>query len=161
MVTAMGIRTAVAPLAEVLPLRWEILRPGLPRESAEFAEDVQPGAFHIAAYGDDVDTEGALAVYGCGSFYPEGFPGRGELSAERSVRIRGMASSARVRGQGYGTAVLEAGTHEALSRGARLMWCNGRTGARGFYERHGYTVHGEEFEIEGVGPHFVFYRALD
>lgn len=156
----MGIRTAVTPLAEIMPLRWEVLRPGLPRESAEFAEDGQSGAFHVAAYGEDGES-GAVAVHGCGSFYVEAFPGPTEVPAERCVRIRGMASSARVRGQGFGTAVLAAGTAEATARGARLMWCNGRTEARGFYERHGYTVHGEEFHIEGVGPHFVFFRALD
>ncbi len=39
---------------------------------------------------------------------------------------------------------------------AALAWCNGRSVARGFYERHGFEVRGEEFVIEGVGPHFVF-----
>ncbi|EST36322.1 hypothetical protein N566_16465, partial [Streptomycetaceae bacterium MP113-05] len=56
--------------------------------------------------------------------------------------------------------VLRAGETEATVRGARLMWCNGRTGARGFYERHGYEAVGEEFVIEGVGPHYVFARRL-
>lgn len=40
------------------------------------------------------------------------------------------------------------------------MWCNGRTVARGFYERHGYEAVGDEFVIEGVGPHHVFLRKL-
>lgn len=172
----MTIRTAVVPVSEIFGLRWEVLRPGLPRESAKFPGDALSGAFHIAAYDADADdgavqdagaggpdaagTEaagpGAGTVLGCGSFFPEPCPGM----AGSAYRIRGMASDARVRGQGYGAAVLLAGTQEARARGARLMWCNGRTGARGFYERYGYTVAGDEFVIEGVGPHFVFVREL-
>jgi GNAT superfamily N-acetyltransferase len=150
----MVIRTAVVPLPEIFQLRWEILRPGLPPESAEFPEDADPAAFHIAAY----DTVGT--VLGCGSFYPEPVPGTGAAD-EAAYRIRGMASADRARGQGYGAAVLETGTEEAMALGARVMWCNGRTEARGFYERHGYATPGEEFLIEGVGPHYVFVRRLD
>jgi GNAT superfamily N-acetyltransferase len=158
----MAIRTAVVPVSEIFPLRWEVLRPGLPRESAVFTEDDLDGAFHVAAYdGDGTD------VLGCGSFYPEAFPGAGpgdgEGGSDRAsgaYRIRGMASAPAARGRGYGAAVLRAGEEAAVGRGARLMWCNGRTGARGFYERHGYATVGEEFVIDGVGPHYVFAREL-
>ncbi|MDG9703358.1 GNAT family N-acetyltransferase [Streptomyces sp. DH37] len=151
------IRTAVVPVSEVLDLRWQVLRPGLPRESAAFPEDGDPAAFHIAAYeGDDP------AVLGCGTFFPEPFPGPapGPLpgSTASAYRFRGMASAPAARGRGYGAAVLRAGAAEAAARGAGLLWCNGRTPARGFYERQGFAVHGEEFEIEGVGPHLVFVR---
>jgi ribosomal protein S18 acetylase RimI-like enzyme len=71
-----------------------------------------------------------------------------------------MAADPAVRGSGYGSAVLEAGTAEARRRGAEVMWCNGRTAARGFYERHGYRISGEEFVVEEIGPHFVFARPL-
>ncbi|MBB1253727.1 GNAT family N-acetyltransferase [Streptomyces sp. OF3] len=157
----MAIRASVVPLDEVFRLRWEVLRPGLPAESARFAEDGSPGAFHIAAYGED--ATGVAEVLGCGSFYPEPFPGevRGEAPGEDSgaaYRIRGMASASRARGQGYGAAVLAAGEAEARRRGADVMWCNGRTEARAFYERHGYRTVGEEFQVEGVGPHYVFRR---
>ncbi|MFP8964607.1 hypothetical protein ACLIYP_29185, partial [Streptomyces nanhaiensis] len=60
----------------------------------------------------------------------------------------------------HGAAVLRAGAAEAAARGAALLWCNGRTRARGFYERQGFRVHGEEFVIEGVGPHLVLVREI-
>ncbi|MDK1473928.1 GNAT family N-acetyltransferase [Streptomyces sp. 549] len=150
----MTTRTAVVPLPEIFALRWEVLRPGLPAASAEFAEDAEPGAFHIAAY--DGDRPRVLA---CGSFYPEGFPDPGGPGGT-GFRIRGMASAAHVRGRGYGAAVLAAGTAQALARGADVVWCNGRTEAGGFYRRHGYRTFGPEFVIPGVGPHFVFVREL-
>ncbi|GHF43052.1 MULTISPECIES: GNAT family N-acetyltransferase [Streptomyces] len=140
------IRTALVPVAEIFALRHAVLRPGLPPESAVFPEDGRPEAFHVAAY----DEEGE--VQACVTFVPEPLPDTGEAA----YRFRGMASAPAVRGRGYGVAVLEAGLAEAAARGAGLVWCNGRTGARGFYEHHGFTVQGEEFMVEGVGPHFVF-----
>ncbi|MCX2971224.1 MULTISPECIES: GNAT family N-acetyltransferase [Streptomyces] len=153
----MPIRTAVVPLDAIFDLRWSVLRPDLPAETARFAEDAWEGAFHVAAHGAAGSAEDA--VLGCGSFYPEPFPGPGGPPGP-AYRIRGMASAAAARGRGYGAAVLAAGTAEARRRGARALWCNGRTGARGFYEHHGYRTYGEEFTIEGVGPHYVFAREL-
>ncbi|WP_414169286.1 GNAT family N-acetyltransferase [Streptoverticillium reticulum] len=140
------IRTALVPVAEIFALRHAVLRPGRPPESAAFPEDADPGTFHVAAY----DEEGE--VQACVTFLPGPLPGTGEAA----YRFRGMASAPAVRGRGYGVAVLEAGLAEAAARGAGLVWCNGRTVARGFYERHGFTVQGEEFMVEGVGPHLVF-----
>ena len=34
------------------------------------------------------------------------------------------------------------------------MWCNARTPAVGFYQRHGWVVASEEFEVKTAGPHF-------
>lgn len=75
-----------------------------------------------------------------------------------AYRIRGMASADAVRGRGYGAAVLRAGAGEARTRGATLLWCTGRTDARGFYQRYGFQVSGDEFVIEGVGPHLLLVR---
>ncbi|MCD9141868.1 GNAT family N-acetyltransferase [Streptomyces albireticuli] len=143
-------RTALVPATEVFALRHAVLRPGRPAASAAFAEDAAPGTFHVAAYDAD-DTEGK-AIRACVTFLPEPLPGTGE----DAYRFRGMASDPAVRGLGYGTAVLRAGLAEAAARGAGLVWCNGRTSARGFYEHHGFTARGEEFTVEGIGPHLVF-----
>lgn len=145
-----AIRTALVPATEVLALRHAVLRPGHPVSSAVFAEDTAPGTFHIAAYA--AEDAGKKAVLACVTFLPEPVPGTGEAA----YRFRGMASDPAVRGLGYGTAVLRAGLAEAAARGAGLVWCNGRTSARGFYEHHGFTARGEEFTVPDIGPHFVF-----
>lgn len=44
--------------------------------------------------------------------------------------------------------------------GAEVLWCNARVGALGFYLRLGFATIGEEFEIAGIGPHFVMWRDL-
>ncbi|GAA3065220.1 GNAT superfamily N-acetyltransferase [Streptomyces olivoverticillatus] len=138
--------TALVPVSEIFALRHAVLRPGLPAEAAAFPEDAGAKTFHIAAY------DAAGAVRACVTFLPEPLPGTGE----EAYRFRGMASDPAVRGRGYGVAVLRAGLAEAAARGAGLVWCTGRTSARGFYEHHGFTVRGEEFTVPGIGPHQVF-----
>ncbi|MFF5131800.1 GNAT family N-acetyltransferase [Streptomyces syringium] len=156
--TTSPARTAVVPVAEIFELRRSVLRPGLPAEAAVFAEDAAPGTFHIAAY----DERGSVRA--CVSFFPEALPGEAGFFPEAlpgedgdaAYRFRGMASDPAVRGLGYGVAVLRAGLDQAAARGAGLAWCNGRTSARGFYEHQGFTVTGEEFVVESVGPHYLF-----
>jgi GNAT superfamily N-acetyltransferase len=147
---AMGIRTAVVPPQEIFDLRWSVLRPGRPREAAVFPEDADDETYHVAAYAED----GALAA--CVTFFPDELPGE----PGPAYRFRGMASAPGVRGQGYGAAVLQAGLTEAVTRGARRAWCNGRTSARGFYEHQGFTVIGDEFVLEPAGPHYRFAVGL-
>lgn len=139
-------RTALVPLREVLPLRHAVLRPGLPVEAAVFPGDEGPDVFHIAAY----DVGGVVRA--CATFFPEGLP----AEDAPAYRLRGMATDPAARGRGLGAAVLRAGLAEAAARGAGLVWCNARTSAAGFYARHGFVGRGEEFIIEGVGPHRVF-----
>ena len=35
------------------------------------------------------------------------------------------------------------------------LWCNARLHAVGFYERQGWKVEGDEFDVPDIGPHFV------
>ena len=144
-------RTSLVPAARIRALRHAVLRPGTPPESAVYPEDDAPTTFHIAAH----DAGGALRA--CATFFPEPLPEHlGAGAGETAYRFRGMASDPAVRGRGFGAAVLAAGLAEAAARGAAVVWCNGRTPARGFYEHHGFTARGEEFEVPGIGPHLVF-----
>jgi ribosomal protein S18 acetylase RimI-like enzyme len=66
-----------------------------------------------------------------------------------------MATEADVRRRGAGAAVLESLVSHAVTNGATRIWCNARTPARSFYERGGFTVISDRFEIEEIGPHYV------
>jgi len=54
-----------------------------------------------------------------------------------------LAVPAAARGQGLGRALMAAAEAEALRRGCKQAWVDTIFGARGFYERLGYTVFGE------------------
>jgi GNAT superfamily N-acetyltransferase len=128
-------------LAQTRALRQAILRP---HESVEDMAAHEPAdAFSVGAF----DGEELLAV---GFIAPEGGPG--------SWRLRAMATEEHARGGGIGRAVLDALVGHALARGASRIWCNARTPARSFYERAGFRVTSEEFELGEMGPHFVMER---
>jgi ribosomal protein S18 acetylase RimI-like enzyme len=82
-------------------------------------------------------------------------------SAERrGWRVRGMATAAGARNRGAGGAVLDALLTHARAQGATRVWCNARTPAQRFYERAGFRVCSEVFEIPPIGPHVVMEREL-
>lgn len=134
-------------LDEIVDLRWRVLRPGLPRETAIFAEDALPGTFHVAYL--DGDT-----VVSCVTFVPE------DLDGEAAWRFRGMATDESRRGQGVGGELLRDGLARVAERGGDLVWCNARLVAARFYARHGFTQRGEQFDIPGVGPHLLLVKRL-
>jgi GNAT superfamily N-acetyltransferase len=130
-------------------LRRQVLRPGQPWSSVDHDYDSWPDTFHVAAFGQ----RGEVAA--CASFYPEAAPHRPGSDPAKTWRLRAMASLPEVRGQGYGAAALLYGIAEVRRRGGTLLWCNARSGAVGFYERLGFSVLGDEFEIPPIGPHFL------
>lgn len=71
-----------------------------------------------------------------------------------------MAVDDSFRDRGIGGQLIERGIAEVAERGGALVWCNGRTSAGRFYERHGFERRGEEFIVVPSGPHYVFVRRL-
>ena len=130
-------------IADTRPLRHSILRPHQTIE--ELAAQEPRDAFAIGAFADDM----LVAV---GFVAPEGEPG--------SWRIRGMATAPEARGQGAGSAVLDALVAHARDNGATRVWCNARTPARSLYERAGFVVASDEFEPPHIGPHFMMERNI-
>lgn len=136
---------------DVVEVRWEILRPGFPRESAVFDGDRAIGTFHFGAL-----AEGRLV--GVASIYTVPMPERPEIV--EAFQLRGMATLPEVRGCGAGRVLLAACEDGARTCGARLIWCNARVSAAGFYRRHGWQALGAEFDIPTVGPHYRMFRQL-
>lgn len=143
---------SLEPAAAVRPLRTRVLRPTWP-EDRLLAFEQDGAALHLAARLDD-------AVVAVATVYPAPPPHALGIPAEAAWQLRGMASEGRVRGMGFGAAVLTACVREARAAGARALWCNARRGAAGFYAAYGWAAVGPEFEVPGVGPHVVMWRAV-
>jgi GNAT superfamily N-acetyltransferase len=128
----------------VLPLRHAILRAGRPPESAHSRQDGAPGTRHIAAYAGS-------RVVGVVSQFPE------NTDLAPSERFRGMAVDPAWRGRGVGRALMRAVADLAKTRGAEVLWANGRDTALGFYTSIGFRVAGDGF-VDGemhLGHHVV------
>ncbi len=137
--------------AETIAVRWPILRPGFPRETAIFDGDDAPGTLHFGGF----DGE---RLVGVASIYLVSFPAQPD--AAPAFQLRGMATLPEVRGAGFGKALLDACVAAARERGAALIWCNARTSAADFYAKHGWRIAGDVFDIPTVGPHFRMWRDL-
>ncbi len=138
----------------VFPLRWQVLRPGMPAETAFFPGDEAPTTLHLAAFmGEE--------VVGVASFYEEAFPWEGVEGY--AYRLRGMATApAHQRKAGIGTAILQTAWPLLSARGVKVVWCYARLTAVPFYQRSGF----QQYEPAGivnipeVGPHEVWYYPL-
>jgi GNAT superfamily N-acetyltransferase len=126
------------------PLRQRVLRPHESLE--ELASHEPPGVHAVAAF----TQSGELVA--AGFVCPDGGPGE--------WRVRGMATEPHHRGQGAGAQILAALVEHARKQGATRIWCNARTPAVSLYARAGLTVESGEFEIPGIGPHFVMGRRV-
>ncbi len=131
----------------IIPLRHRMLRQNLPLDSARFPGDDAAGTIHFAA------TDRGIPVC-CLSLMSADWDG---LAA---WQLRGMATASEVQGQGVGRRLFVHASSEARRRNPEwLMWCNARVSAIGFYERVGWGVVSDEFEIPSAGPHVkMIYR---
>ena len=126
---------------EILPLRHRILRAGLPFETASFEGDNDANARHYAV------VSGGEAVC-CLSLVPSEWEGR------PAWQLRGMATDGQVQGRGLGRGLLEMAVAEARRDEPEwVFWCNARTSAIGFYEKLGWRVMSEPFDVLTAGPH--------
>jgi ribosomal protein S18 acetylase RimI-like enzyme len=132
------VRVRPVRLDQTRPLRQAVLRP---HETLDQLAGSEPAdAFAVGA----CDGHTLIAV---GFVAPDGGPA--------SWRVRGMATAPVARGRGVGAAVLAALVGHATAHGARRVWCNARTPARSLYERAGFRVVSDEFELPDIGPHLV------
>jgi len=145
----MDIRSITAQDARVV--RWPVLRAGLPAESAILDHDDDTDTRHFGAF------DGGRLV-GVATFFPEPCPVKPGL---RGWRLRGMATLPELQRRGAGRALVDAGVRVAEAAGAAVMWCQARTGARGFYESLGFVAVGEEFNLPVAGPHYLMIKDLE
>jgi len=138
------------PVEETRPLRRAVLRPQQHVSELVYPGDDDPQTRHFAAFAGD-------EMVGIASVYHQPQPGNDDQSA---WRLRAMATVDHVRGEGIGGRLLNACIEYAIRNGANLVWCNARTSALWFYEHYGFAQNGDEFDIPGIGPHYVMIKSL-
>jgi predicted N-acetyltransferase YhbS len=122
-------------------LRLQELRQG---RSPAMEDDDAPYALHLAARIDGGEIVGVVR------FHPRDCPWR---DTEGSWQLRGMATDPAVRGHGVGRALVADGLARVSAMGAQLVWCDARKPAVGFYQRMGFTIVTDEYELRPVGRH--------
>ena len=138
-----------ASIEEIIDLRHAILRHGLPRETAIFPDDDAATARHYAAVANDT-------IVGCATLHMN------QWNGQSAWQLRGMATSPDFRGVGTGSALVAFFETEILSDPAapRQLWCNARVPAAGFYQKLGWQIESDVFDIPTAGPHVKMSKLL-
>ncbi|RZL50459.1 MAG: GNAT family N-acetyltransferase, partial [Pedobacter sp.] len=144
-----GAMVKFVPVEFTLGLRSKILRNGLPLDECHFPTDKIKGVFHLAFY---VDDEIATVA----TFFPKNYKDDKELG----YQLRGMATDTPFVGKGYGKQLIEFAVEYIKKTNAKYIWCNARATAIKFYQKLGFEISSEEFEIAGVGPHYEMILKL-
>ncbi len=127
-------------LSQTLPIRQEVLWPDRSPSDIVYPEDSEVGTFHLGAFDDSGELLGIATLY---------------HDVDATWRLRGMGVLPDNQGQGIGARLVDASVGELRNLGATGVWCNARLAVTGFYQRMGWKIEGAEFEVPGVGGHFV------
>jgi GNAT superfamily N-acetyltransferase len=143
-----GVVARRATLEEILPVRWDVLLPGWPAERIRFPGEDAPEVLQVGAFADQRSI-------GCATVLPAPW------QDQPAWQLRGMGVAHDWQKRGVGELILA--EVEDLVRevsDVRLMWCNAREVALGFYQRLGWVIASERFHVENVGPHFKMTKGL-
>lgn len=127
-------------LSQTLPIRQQVLWPDRSPSDIVYPEDSEADTFHLGAFDDYGELLGVATLY---------------HDVDATWRLRGMGVLPDNQGGGIGTRLVDASISELKTLGATGVWCNARLAVTGFYQHMDWEIEGEEFEIPGVGAHYV------
>lgn len=131
---------------ETTNLRSNQLRQGLPLSTCVFDRDENEDTFHL---GLKIENE----IVSIASF----FNNNHQLIdySDRQYQLRGMATAESYKGKGAGSKLINYVSSVLKGQNIDVLWCNARLNAVKFYQKNGFEIISDEFQIEGVGPHLV------
>jgi ribosomal protein S18 acetylase RimI-like enzyme len=134
-------------------LRALVLRPNQPPETTVFVGDDDTDALHLGAFHQQ-ELAGIVTIL---HQAPKDFTGD---DIDRLWVLRGMATLPLVRGQGYGVALVLSGCAYVARQQGTFLWCDARESALGFYQKLGFVIRGNRFDVPISGPHFRMWREI-
>lgn len=135
---------------ETFVVRHPVLRKGKPIASCHFDGDALPTTQHFGLYEND-KIEGVI------SLFEKNNP---LFEDNHQLQIRGMAVMENNQGKGFGKLLVTHAEELLKSQNAYLIWFNARENAVGFYQKMGYEIMGNAFDIPDVGIHYVMWKKL-
>lgn len=149
---ARSITICRVSIEHIIELRYKILRAGLPKESAQFPGDDARSTWHLGLYNSQANNAPLISA---ASFMLNSY------QDAPAWQLRGMCTEDGYQGKGYGGELLRCAEAAIVAdSNVRLFWCNARVPAIPFYERHGWKVDSEEFDIPTAGPHRKMVKRL-
>lgn len=149
----MDIKIKKITARETYIVRHPVLRKGRPIDSCYCEGDDDLSTIHLGAVISD-------EVYGVASFMkimaPVAFP----VNSKTQYQLRCMGVIEKAQGMGIGALIMKKGFQLLQENQIDILWCNARINAVPFYEKLGFSVQGEMFDIPLVGPHYRMWKEL-
>lgn len=140
------------PTADIKKLRFEVLWPHKTSvDVCTIESDELETTFHLGAV---LNNE----VVGTSTFLIDI---NDNFESKRQYRLRAMATSPIVRGKHVGQQIIETSIEKLKKMNIELLWCDARLEATGFYEKLGFTMKGEIYNVPDIGPHKLMYIELN
>ena len=137
--------------SRILDLRYKVLWPHLDGPHAcEIPPDNMDSTFHVAALIDGKVVGTATLIVDINPRFTEG----------SQYRLRAMATDPEMRGYGVGAQIVEKAIDELKKMKVKLLWCDARLIATGFYEKQNFKIKGQVYQVPKIGPHKLMYKAL-
>lgn len=140
--------TIIKPISsyETHTIRKIVLRPNQDAKSVIFEGDDTESTCHFGLY----VNENLVSV---ASIYKRSL----ENESLNSWQIRAIATLPEHQGKGYGSKLLKSCISSVKKKNGNYIWCNARKKAVDYYKKFGFEIVGNEFEIAGIGPHYVMF----
>lgn len=135
---------------ETYPIRQIVLRPNRPLETCFFEGDELETTLHFGGFVNN-ELVGIISLFKNNHL---------SFQEENQYQIRGMAVLEGFRKYGLGKKIVEYSEDYLKQKNISLIWFNARESAVGFYQKSGYQVLGDSFDIPDVGIHYVMYKTL-
>jgi N-acetylglutamate synthase-like GNAT family acetyltransferase len=142
------LRIERVDVEEIVDLRYDVLRAGLPRDAAYFPGDRDATTVHLAAHSNG-------KVIACATILINQWDG------QPAFQLRGMAVDPAWQGKSIGRTLLDEVHRTAINAGVKILWANARVPAAQFYCKNGWEIVSEQFEIPTAGPHYKMVRRLE
>lgn len=136
-------------ITEAFSVRHPVLREGKPLESCHFEGDDLATTKHFGYFNNN-NLIGIISVFKKDNVFFE----------QSQFQIRGMAVLTTHQKKGIGAALVRLAEQYIESQKGRLIWMNARIIAVEFYEKSGYQIIGNSFEIPEIGTHYVMFKNI-
>ena len=131
-------------------VRQPVLRAGKPIESCRFEGDDLNTTTHLGLFKNN-EIIGVVSVF---EVQNENF------GSKKQFQVRGMAILETEQQNGYGNLLMLEVEKLARHNKVDIIWFNAREKAVNFYKKLGYETFGTEFDITGIGTHYVMWKQI-
>jgi len=140
------------PTTEIRKLRHDVLWPHKSSfEDCVIEPDEIETTFHMGAVEKNI-------VVGTSTFLIDI---NDKFETKSQYRLRAMATSPSVRGMQVGRQIIEVAIEKLKNLEIELLWCDARLESTGFYEKLGFKMKGEIYNVPEIGPHKLMYFELN